>query len=58
MIIMYKDIGIVKRNKAVKLIQREWRRVYYNPVYLICKNRLTQEFYILNKLLFVSLDRK
>jgi hypothetical protein len=39
-----RNIGIVRRNKAVKLIQKAWRDAYYNPNFKACKTRLRREF--------------
>lgn len=40
----YVNICIVRRNKAVKLIQQAWREAYYNPKFKACKTRLHREF--------------
>jgi hypothetical protein len=40
----YIDIDIVKRNKAIKVIQRAWRHAFYDPCYSVCKRRLVREF--------------
>lgn len=40
----YINIDIVKRNKAIKVIQRAWKHVFYDPQYLVCKRRLMREF--------------
>ena len=32
------------KNEACKIIQKAWMKCYYNPEYLVCKNRLMREY--------------
>lgn len=39
---------IVKKNNAIKRIQRQFKKSLYNPIYIICRKRLYREFLDLN----------
>ena len=38
---------LIKKNHAICIIQRAYKQCYYNPDYLICRNRLIREYKIL-----------